>query len=69
MARVKEIWKEFYPQINNIYTFTGKQLTLLKSAAVADANRWSEYSGNKDLQKRINNVNTWLGSSVAWLNE
>ena len=69
MARVKEIWKEFYPQINNIYTFTGKQLTLLKSAAVADANRWSEYSGNRDLQKRINNVNTWLGSSVAWLNE
>lgn len=69
MARVKEIWKEFYPQINNIYTFTGKQLTLLKSAAVADANRWSEYSGNRDLQKRINSVNTWLGSSVAWLNE
>ena len=69
MARVKEIWKEFYPQINTIYTFTGEQLTLLKSAAVADANRWSEYSGNKDLQKRINNVNTWLKNSVAWLNE
>ena len=69
MARVKEIWKEFYPQINNIYTFTGKQLTLLKSAAVADANRWSEYSGNRDLQKRISSVNTWLGNSVKWLNE
>ena len=69
MARVKEIWKEFYPQINNIYTFTGAQLTLLKSAAVADADRWSDYSGNRDLQKRINSVNTWLGSSVAWLNE
>lgn len=69
MARVKEIWKEFYPQINTIYTFTGEQLTLLKSAAVADANRWSEYSGNRDLQKRINNVNSWLKNSVAWLNE
>ena len=69
MARVKEIWKEFYPQINTIYTFTGEQLTLLKSAAVADANRWPEYSGNRELQKRINSVNTWLGSSVAWLNE
>ena len=69
MARVKEIWKEFYPQFNNIYTFTDEQLTLLKSAAVADANRWSEYSGNRDLQKRINNVNTWLGNSVKWLNE
>ena len=69
MARVKEIWKEFYPQVNTIYTFTGNQLTLLKSAAVADANRWSDYSGNRDLQKRINNVNTWLSSSVAWLNE
>ena len=69
MARVKEIWKEFYPQINTIYTFTGEQLTLLKSAAVADANRWPEYSGNRELQKRINSVNTWLKSSVAWLNE
>ena len=69
MARVKEIWKEFYPQFNNIYTFTAGQLTLLKSAAEADANRWSEYSGNRDLQKRINNVNTWLGNSAKWLNE
>ncbi len=69
MQHVKSVWKEFYPQINQIYNFTANQLTLLKSAAVADANRWSEYSGNKDLQKRINNVNTWLGNSVKWLNE
>ena len=69
MARVKEIWREFYPQINTIYTFTGAQLSLLKSAAVADANRWPDYSGNRELQKRINNVNAWLQSSVAWLNE
>ena len=69
MARVKEIWKDFYPQFNDIFTFTSEQLTLLKSAAVADANRWSEYSGNRDLQKRINNVNSWLKNSVAWLNE
>ena len=69
MQHVKSVWKEFYPQINQIYNFTANQLTLLKSAAVADANRWSEYSGNKDLQKRINNVNAWLGNSVKWLNE
>lgn len=69
MEHVKAVWKEFYPQINAIYTFTGEQLTLLKSAAVSDADRWSEYSGNRDLQKRINNVNTWLKNSVAWLNE
>lgn len=69
MEHVKAVWKEFYPQINTIYTFTGEQLTLLKSAAVSDAERWSEYSGNRDLQKRINNVNTWLKNSVAWLNE
>lgn len=69
MEHVKAVWKEFYPQINAIYTFTGEQLTLLKSAAVSDAERWSEYSGNRDLQKRINNVNTWLANSVKWLNE
>ena len=69
MEHVKAVWKEFYPQINTIYTFTGEQLTLLESAAVADANRWPDYSGNRDLQKRINNVNTWLKNSVAWLNE
>ena len=69
MDYVKKVWKEFYPQINNIYIFTAEQLGLLKSAAVADANRWSEYSGNKDLEKRINNVNSWLKTSVAWLNE
>lgn len=69
MARVKEIWKDFYPQFNDIFTFTNKQLTLLKSAAVADANRWPEYSGNRDLQKCINNVNSWLGSSSTWLNK
>ena len=69
MEHVKAVWKEFYPQINTIYTFTGEQLTLLKSAAVSDAERWSEYSGNRDLQKRINNVNTWLKNSVVWLNE
>ena len=69
MARVKEIWKEFYPQINTIYTFTANQLTLLKSAAIADADRWSDYSGNRELQTRINDVNTWLSRSVAWLNE
>ena len=69
MEHVKAVWKEFYPQINTIYTFTGEQLTLLKSAAVSDAERWSEYSGNRDLQKRINNVNTWLGNSAKWLNE
>lgn len=69
MAYVKKVWKEFYPQFDNIYTFTGEQLTLLKDAAVADANRWSDYSGNRDLQKRINNVNDWLRNSGKWLNE
>ena len=69
MEQVKKIWKEFYPtKFNEIFTFTNAQLALLKAAAVSDANRWSEYSGNKDLQKRINNVNTWLTNSAKWLN-
>ena len=70
MARVKEIWKEFYStKFNEIFTFTNAQLSLLEKAAVSDANCWTDYSGNKDLQKRINNVNTWLTNSAKWLNE
>ena len=68
--QVKKIWKEFYStKFNEIFTFTNAQLSLLKTAAVSDANRWTDYSGNKDLQKRINNVNTWLTNSAKWLNE
>ena len=70
MEYVKNIWAEFYPtKFSDIFTFTSVQLTLLKSAAVSDADRWSEYSGNKDLQKRISNVNTWLANSAKWLDE
>ena len=68
--QVKKIWKEFYStKFNEIFTFTNAQLALLKNAAVSDANRWTDYSGNKDLQKRINNVNTWLTNSGKWLDK
>lgn len=68
MERVRSIWAEFYKtEFNKIFDFTNAQLSLLKQAAVADANRWSDYSGNRDLQKRINNVNTWLTNSAKWL--
>ncbi len=70
MEHVRKIWAEFYPaKFNEVFTFTADQLALLKAAAVSDANQWSDYSGNKDLQKRINNVNTWLTNSTKWLNE
>ena len=70
MAHVKNIWKEFYPtQFNNIYTFTAEQLTLLKTAAEVDAQRWTEYNGNADLTKRINQVNERLRKNADWLNQ
>ena len=70
MAHVKAVWKEFYPtQFNNIYTFTAEQLTLLKTAADVDAQRWPDYNGNADLTKRINQVNERLRKNAEWLNE
>lgn len=70
MDYVKKIWKEFYPsKFNDIFTFTAEQLPLLQQAAVSDANRWTQYNGNSNLSKRINNVNTWLTNSGKWLSE
>ena len=68
MARVKAIWQEFYAnEYNKIYTFTAEQLTLLKTAAEVDAQRWTEYNGNADLTKRINQINERLKVSATWL--
>ena len=69
MAHVKTLWKEFYANyFNDIYTFTAAQLSLLKTAASVDAQRWPEYSGNADLTKRINRVNDRLRLNAEWLN-
>ena len=70
MQHVKTIWKEFYPnRFNDIFTFTADQLTLLKTAAAVDAQRWPDYSGNADLTKRINQINERLRKNAEWLNE
>lgn len=70
MAHVKAVWKEFYPtQFNNIYTFTAEQLTLLKTAAAVDAQRWTAYNGNADLTRRIDQVNERLRKNAEWLNQ
>ena len=70
MQHVKSIWKEFYStRFNDIYTFTANQLTLLKTAAAVDAQRWPDYSGNADLTKRISQINDRLRKNAEWLNE
>ncbi|MBQ2291966.1 MAG: CotH kinase family protein [Paludibacteraceae bacterium] len=70
MTRVKAIWQEFYPtRFNDIFTFTADQLTLLKTAASVDAQRWPDYNGNADLTKRINQINDRLRKNAEWLNE
>ena len=70
MQHVKTIWKEFYPnRFNDIYTFTADQLTLLKTAASVDAQRWPDYNGNADLTKRINQINERLRKNAEWLNQ
>ena len=69
MQHVKTVWKEFYAtQFNSIFTFTSNQLTLLKTAASVDAQRWPDYNGNADLTKRINQVNERLRKNAEWLN-
>jgi hypothetical protein len=70
MTRVKAIWREFYPtRFNDIFTFTADQLTLLKTAASVDAQRWPDYNGNADLTKRITQINDRLRKNAEWLNE
>ena len=70
MQHVKTIWKEFYTnRFNDIYTFTANQLSLLKTAASVDAQRWPDYNGNAELTKRINQINERLRKNAEWLNE
>lgn len=70
MQHVKTVWKEFYANsFNNIFTFTADQLTLLKTAAAVDAQRWPDYNGNADLNKRITQINDRLRKNAEWLNE
>ena len=69
MQHVKQLWQNVYPQLPEVYTFTAQQLSILQAAATADANRWTQYSGNKDLAKRITEVNQWLKQSIQWLNK
>ena len=70
MAHVKTVWKEFYASdFNDIFTFTANQLTLLKTAASVDAQRWPDYNGNADLTKRINQINERLRKNAEWLNQ
>lgn len=70
MQHVKTIWKDFYTNsFNDIFTFTADQLTLLKTAAAVDAQRWPDYNGNADLNKRITQINDRLRKNAEWLNE
>ena len=70
MQHVKTVWKDFYTNsFNNIFTFTADQLTLLKTAAAVDAQRWPDYNGNTDLNKRITQINDRLRKNAEWLNE
>lgn len=70
MQYVNTIWKEFYPnRFNDIFTFTADQLTLLKTAAAVDAQRWPDYNGNADLTKRINQINDRIRRNAEWLND
>ena len=70
MQHVQTIWKDFYAnRFNDIFTFTADQLSLLKTAAAVDAQRWPDYNGNADLTKRITQINDRLRRNAEWLNK
>jgi hypothetical protein len=70
MARVKEIWKEFYAnEFHKIYSFIDAHEALIAGAAVKDKERWSQYHGSQSLGTYIDRTTEVLRKNAAWLNE
>ena len=70
MARVKEIWKEFYAnEFNKIYSFIDAHEAQIAGAAVKDKERWSQYHGSQSLGTYIDRTTDVLRKNAAWLNE
>ena len=70
MARVKEIWREFYAnEYNNIYSFIDAHEAQISRAAVKDKERWSQYHGSQSLSTYIDRTTEVLRKNAAWLNE
>ena len=70
MARVKEIWREFYAnEYNKIYSFIDAHEAQISRAAVKDKERWSQYHGSQSLGTYIDRTTEVLRKNAAWLNE
>ena len=70
MARVKEIWREFYAnEYNKIYSFIDAHEAQIAGAAVKDKERWSQYHGSQSLGTYIDRTTEVLRKNAAWLNE
>ena len=70
MARVKEIWKEFYAnEFHKIYSFIDAHEAQIAGAAVKDKERWSQYHGSQSLGTYIDRTTEVLRKNAAWLNE
>ena len=70
MARVKEIWREFYAnEYNKIYSFIDAHEAQIAGAAVKDKERWSQYHGSQSLSTYIDRTTEVLRKNAAWLNE
>ena len=70
MARVKEIWKEFYAnEFHKIYSFIDAHEAQIAGAAVKDKERWPQYHGSQSLGTYIDRTTEVLRKNAAWLNE
>ena len=70
MARVKEMWKEFYANdFNKIYSFIDAHEAQIAGAAVKDKERWPQYHGSQSLGTYIDRTTDVLRKNAAWLNE
>ena len=70
MARVKEMWKEFYANdFNKIYSFIDAHEAQIAGATVKDKERWPQYHGSQSLGTYIDRTTDVLRKNAAWLNE
>lgn len=71
MEHVKTLWSDFYAnRTDEIYNFIDQQKSVIASAAVNDAQRWSRQGyGNSNMNDKANEVKDIVRHNIQWLND